>query len=178
MAKMKWGKDDVDWKGLHDEEYEENGFEPYDGPEPSVGTILAGVVDKAWLTKSNAGDWMMKVVFNADGNIDDKKVYDGWACWSNINFTLPQVKFIWQPFFDALGITLRDVKDRMIIGEEDKVGTAIDKIGKVEFPADVRIVVGKQTKGEYKGKLEIAKFLRPAEIDDIEDEDVDGDPPF
>jgi len=179
MAKMKWGKDDVDWQALSDEEYEESGFEEYDGPQPPAGIILAGQINKVWLVQSAAGDWMFKAVFEANGNQDERKTYDGWPCWDNILFSLPQCKFMWQPFLDALGITLRDIQGRTIVGEEDKVGTSVDKIGKVEFPADIRIRTSVVKKGEYKGKIEIAKYLPPMDIDTVDDDDLDGDdPPF
>lgn len=175
MAKMKWAKGDVDWQGLDDEEYDDSGdFEPYDGPEPNANALLNGQIKKIWLTQSKVGDWMFKLVFEASDNEGERKQFEGWSCWDNVLFSLPQCKFSWQPFLDALGITLKDIQARLIVGEEDKVGTIVDKIGKCEFPADVRIRVGVVQKGEYKGKREISKYLPPADLDDV-DEDEDGD---
>ena len=175
MAKMKWGADDVDWKALNDEEYEDNGFEPYDGPVPGDKVILSGQVKKLWLKQSNAGDYMFKVLFEADGNQDNRKVFDGWPCWDNVLFSLPQCKFMWQPFLDSLGITLKDIHARTIIGEEDNVGTVVDKIGKVEFPADIRILTATVKKGEYKGKVEVGRYLEPADINTVDEDDLDED---
>lgn len=178
MAKMKWRADDVDWKGLQDEEFEDNDFPVYDGPEPPANILLSGQIDKCWLVESAKGDWMFKVVFQAKDNEGDRKVYEEWSCWDNVLWSLPQCKFMWQPFLDALGISLKDIKDRTIVGEEDNVGTVVERIGKVEFPAFIRIKTSKVKTGDYKGKIEIAKYLPPLDMDDVEEEDEDGEPPF
>jgi hypothetical protein len=121
---------------------------------------------------------MFKVLFEAQDNEGDRKVYDGLPLWDNVLWALPQCKFMWQPFLDSLGFTIADIRQRMIIGEEDNVGIVVDKIGKVAFPADIRVVTGVETKGEYKGKITVAKYLAPPDIDDVDEDDEDGETPF
>src|SRR3954464_3491082 len=100
MPKMKWDGD-IDWRGLNEAEYSEDDFADYDGPLPPSNTILSGNVKKVWATESSNGDPMLKVLFEAAGNKGDRKMYDGWSGWENVLFSMPQVKFKWQPFFDA-----------------------------------------------------------------------------
>lgn len=172
MAKMKWD-DDIDWKGLNEEEYSEEGdYEPYDGPEPPANTLLDGEIKKIWLTESSNGNMMFKVLFEAGEDTE----YPGCPIWENVVFTSPGAKFKWQPFMDALGISLKDIKAKTMVGEEDNVGTVVEKIGKVEFPCDIRVRTGVQKKGEYKGKVQVAKWLAP--VDSEDDDGDDDDTPF
>lgn len=180
MAKMKWEDDDIDWRGLHEEEYSEDDFVEYDGETPPANTLLDGDIKKIWLAESQAGNKMFKVVFEAAGNEGDLKEYDGYGVWDNVVFTSKEAKFRWQPFLDMLGITLRDIKAKTIVGEEDNVGLVVEKIGKVDFtsPVPARIRTGIEKKGEYKGEGRIAKWL-PALDDEEDDEDLDDeDTPF
>jgi len=177
MAKMRWGSD-IDWEGLEDEEYTEDEFEDYDGPLPPGNTILNGYIKKAWATESQAGDAMLKVLFIADGNEGERKAYDGWPGWDNVLFSMPQVKFRWQPFLDAIGVKLSDLKSRTVIGDEENQGDVITKIGAVRFdgktPVEARIKT-KREKFEGETVCRIAKWLPPAdaELDDGADEDDD-----
>jgi hypothetical protein len=173
MAKMKWGND-VDWKGLNEAEYSDGDFADYTGEDPPKGTMLSGEVKKVWLAESANGNMMFKVVFEASGNVGAEKEYNGWGCWDNIVFTVPAAKFHWQPFFDALGITLKDVKLKTIVGEEDSTGTVVDSIGGVEFPAPIQVQTTVEKKGEYKGEARIGKWL-PADDAELEDDEEDDE---
>lgn len=186
MPKMKWDND-IDWRGLNDAEYSEDDFEEYDGPLPPSNVILSGFVKKVWATESANGDAMLKVLFEASGNNGDRKVYDGWGGWDNVLFSLPQVKFRWQPFFNALGVTLADLKNKTVVGEEENQGDRILRIGTVKFdektgvPARVKI---KREKYEGETVARIGKWLPAADedgdVDDdfSDDEDGDEDDPF
>lgn len=180
MAKMKWDND-IDWRGLHEEEYDESGedFEPYDGPIPPKGTILRGVVKKVWATSSQAGDSMFKALFVAEGNEGNKAKYDGLPIWDNVNWTLPQCKFMWQPFFNTLNVTLKDVKLKtQIEDDDDNVGTPVTRIGQAKFPYPTRIVTDRET---YEGepRARVKKYI-PLDEDELVDDDEldDDDVPF
>jgi hypothetical protein len=178
MAKMKW-EDDIDWRGLDAEEYDEDSsFDEYDGPTPPANTLLDGDIKKIWLAESSTGNMMFKVLFEAADNEGDNKEYDGCPIWDNVVFTSPGAKFRWQPWFNALGISLKDVKTKTIVGEEDSVGTVVEKIGKVDFTEGVpiRVRTSVEKKGEYKGQVRVGKWLPAADEDDEEIED--GDEPF
>jgi hypothetical protein len=174
MPKMKWGSD-IDWRGLNDAEYSDDEFETYDGPVPPKNIILSGVVKKIWATETANGDAMLKVLFEAAGNSGDRKVYNGCGIWDNVLFTMPQVKFKWQPFFDAIGITLADVKNKTLLAdtEEDRMGAPIARIGTVKFPeagVPIRVKTDRE-KYEDEWQARVGKFLPPADASD----DVDGD---
>lgn len=181
MAKMRWGND-IDWRELNDAEYSEDEFDDYDGPLPPANVILSGFLKKIWATESSNGDPMLKVLFEASGNVGERKVYDGWGGWDNILFSMPQVKFRWQPFFDAIGISLADLKNKTVTDGDDNQGDVIAKIGSVKFdgkvPARVKI---KREKYEGETQAKISKWMPPADAvsdeddfeDDVEDDEED-----
>jgi hypothetical protein len=178
MAKMKWGGD-VDWEALEDEEYEEGEeFEAYDGEVPPANILLKGAVTKAWTTKSSNGNAMIKALFVADGNEGSKAQYNGCPFWENVNITLPQVKFKWQPFLDALSITLKDVKAKTVVeDEEDNVGRPVKKIGTAKFPHPVMVKTAREKyEGEWQAR--VGKFLPLDEELDEDDDEGDDDTPF
>lgn len=187
MARMKWGND-IDWRGLQNEEYEESeDFESYEGPVPPSNTLLRGVIKKAWIADTANEDPMIKVLFEAQGNDGEKKKYNGCPIWDNILFSMPQVKFRWQPFFDAIGITLADLKNKTLVGDsDDNVGTPILKIGAVAFNNDKKPVeISVKTKREeYKGETQVRVgrwvAAKPEDPDDDEDwdDEEDDDTPF
>lgn len=178
MPKMKWGDNEPDWDELDDAEYTEGGdFPRYDGPIPPKNTILHGSLKKAWAVDSQAGNKMFKVIWEAEGNTGDKKKYNGLSIWENVVWT-PQTKFRWQPWLDALGISLRDVRQRTVTAEdEDNVGLPIIRINKLKFPVDIRVVTDTDVyNGEKRAK--VAEWLPPGDSDaddDDEDYDEDGD---
>ncbi len=84
------------------------------------------------------------------------------------------MKFKWQPWLDANGISLRDIKAKTITGEEESQGDVVDKIGNAVFPAPARILTDVEKKGEYKGQPRVGKWLAAAE-DDVKDDDYEDD---
>jgi hypothetical protein len=187
MAKMKWGSD-VNWRELNNAEYTEDdgGFEAYDGPMPPANTVLEGNIEKMWATESSTGNKMIKVLFVANENAGEKKKYNGCQIWENVLFSLPQMKWKWQPWLDALGISLRDLKDKTLVeDEESNQGYQVIRIGTVKFakPFPVRVKTKLERDPEYGTQVRAGKFLPPAvEDDDDEDyddsDDEDGDDPF
>lgn len=176
MAKMRWGND-IDWRGLSDAEYSEDDFVEYDGEIPPAGTILRGTIKKVWATESSNGDPMLKVLFEAEGNTGDRKEYNGLGIWDNVLFTMPQVKFKWQPFLDALLITLADLKNKTMAGDETDRGTELLRIGTVKFPVAIRV---KTEREKYEGELraKARRWLPVAEESDDEDDDFEEDDEF
>lgn len=179
MPKMKWGDNEPDWDELDDAEYNEGDFPRYDGPIPPKNTILTGVIKKVWATESQAGNKMFKVIWEAEGNSGDKKKYNGLSIWENVVWT-PQTKFRWQPWLDALGLTLRDVRSKTITAEdEDNVGLPVLRINKLKFTGDgvdIRIVTDTDTyNGEKRAK--VGEWLMPSDDtgDSDEDDDMDED---
>jgi hypothetical protein len=184
MPRMKWNED-TEWREMNDAEYEEyEEFEEYDGPLPPNNLILSGYIKKIWATESQAGNDMLKVVFEADGNTGERKVYNGWGGWDNVTLT-PGTKFRWQPFFDVLGVTLADVKNKTVVDDEDdNNGAHVLRIGKVKLdgvkvPARIKV---KREKYEGEWQAKVGKWLPPAENadptddDDAELDDLDDNP--
>ena len=180
MAKMKWGSD-IDWRGLNDEEYEEGqDYDDYEGEIPPSNTVLRGVIKKVWIAETRNDDPMLKVLFEARGNTGAKKQYDGCPIWDQVLFSMPQVKFRWQPFFDAVGFTLADLKNKTLVGDEDdNIGLPVLKIGTIVFnnekkPVEVSIKT-KREKYEGNEQARVQRWIpaRPIEDDDEEDWDED-----
>ncbi len=183
MAKLRWGSlGDPDFEAMDEQEYEETEDYPeYTGPMPPKNTLLNGVIKKVWATESSKGSAMLKVFFEATGNSGEKKKYDGLPVWDNV-VLVPQAKFHWQTFLDALGLTLKVMKAKTVISDEDEsAGTPVTQIGKVKFPAKVSIISGKEKyEGEFQAR--VTKYVPYVGADDVDEEDEedddDDDPPF
>ena len=173
--------EDVDVDELEDAEYTEGGsFSNYDGEEPPKGTVLRGFVKKLWLSETRNDDPMLVALFEAAGNEDDEEQYNGWATWEYLAL-IATAKFRWAPFFEVTGIALRDIigkKSRLWVEEDnDNFGVPIEKIGdwvpgEDNDDAWVQIITRVETKGEYKGRAKIDKWLH---WDDEGSADDDGD---
>jgi hypothetical protein len=178
MPKMKWGDAEPDWDELDDAEYEEGDFDRYEGPVPPNNTVLSGVIKKIWGAESQAGNSMFKVLFEAEGNSGDKKKFNGCPIWDNVVWT-PQTKFRWQPWLDAVGLTLKDVRQKTITAEDDdNVGKPIMRIGKIKFTegVDVRVVTKRESyNGEPQARIQEWLAPKDADTDEDDDEDDDGD---
>lgn len=181
MPKLKWGTGDnePDWSGMEDEEYTENDFPVYEGPLPPKNTMLEGQIKKIWaVVAKSSGNYMFKVLFEAEDNKGDKAKYNGLSIWENVVWT-PGAKFKWQPFLDATGTTLKQVKQATITAEEDdNVGTPVLAIYKTKVPMEVRILTGRD---KYDGddRAVVQKWMPPAEeIDDDDEELEDDEVPF
>lgn len=187
MAKMKYsGGNEVDWDGLDEEGFDPDDtgdFVDYDGEVPPAGILLNGDVTKLWLVQSQAGDWMYKALFVADCGHDkddeglceedcEKSEYNGCPVWDNVLWSLPQVKFKWGHFLHSLNITLKDIKAKTIVDEEDNVGTPVKKVGTVKFPFPISIITAREI---YQGET-VARVKRWVPADDVEDDEEDEAP--
>lgn len=176
--------DDVDVDELEEAEYNEGGsYSDYDGEEPPRGTILSGYVKKLWLSETRNQDPMLIALFEAAGNEGDEEQYNGWATWEYLAL-IATAKFRWAPFFDVTGIALRDLigkNSKLFVEEEDdQFGAPIEKIGKWEpgegnEDAWVRIVTKVETKGDYKGRAKIDKWLHWEDAEAAEEPDDEPD---
>ena len=179
MPKLKITDDDLDVEELENAEVNERDYEPYEGPEPPKGTILAGYVKRLYWTYTQNDDPMLKVLFIASDNTGTKAKFNGWASWDNIAITAP-AKFRWKPFLDAYGLTIRDVKTKTMV-EADAEGNMGDPIisiakwkpGEEQDGAWARIVV-KVERGEYAGS-KIDTWLEYAEPEDADEEDPEDE---
>ena len=173
MARMKWGSD-INWRDLDSAEYDESQeFEDYEGPVPPSNKLLSGDVKKIWATESAKGDPMLKVLFVAAGNTGNKKQFNGCPIWDNVLFTMPQVKFRWDPFLRAFGLTLADLKNKTVVGDEETNGAVVRKIGSVSFEKLVpaRIRTQKENSEDYGEQCRVGRWLPAKDAD----EDIDAD---
>lgn len=175
MAKLKW--DDFDDEGLDGVSWDpesDGGFTPYDGPIPPTDTILKGEVKKAWSTTSKAGNPMIKLLWEASGNEDEKKQYNGLPVWHNVVF-MKEYPGLWKPFLAAFGLTASDVKNKTVIdaNEESNHGKLIVKISNTFKPGDAKVsIVTKKEKYNDEDQVRIKKFLLAVgDDDDADDED-------
>jgi len=129
MPKLKTDEYDIDFDELENAPYEEDAQLTYTGEIPPKSTTLNGYVRKAWWTETKAGQAMIKILYVAAENEGDKKEFDGCPFWENYALTTSS-KWKWKPFLDRFGFSLRDVKTKTIIADEDdNVGAPITKIG-------------------------------------------------
>lgn len=156
MPRLRWS--DVDFDDLP-EEWDESGFEPYDGDQPPAGTVLNGEIDRMWYAVFSSGKEGLKVSFKAKGNRGDKEEYDGWGCLDNVSLQ-PNTAFRYGPLLEVLGITLDDLRRYTVVADDDdQIGTPIIKIGKVKFPVPCSII----TKSEKYDGERLAKVKTYAE---------------
>lgn len=127
MVQQKLGVEfDVD--DLDTDDWEDGGYEEYDGEDPPKNTKLLGRVTKIWKTESSNGDVMFKTIFVAEGNTGGKAQYNGWTGWDNITF-VKTAAFRYQPFLLAFDLRVADVKSKMDFDEEEeKLGQRVNSI--------------------------------------------------
>jgi hypothetical protein len=160
MPKLKVDDNEMNVKELEDAEFNEDGggqYEDYDGEQPPKGTLLGGYLKKVWWTYTQerevngetvGGDPMLKVLFVASENTGEEDEFNGCPVWDNIPLT-PGAKFKWAPLFRVLGLTIRDVKTKTFVAEDDdNVGAPVEKIGEWQpgeesDSAWLRIVTGR-----------------------------------
>ena len=174
MPKLKITDDELDVNDLEDAEYEDRDFETYDGEQPPKGTVLRGYIKNVWYTFTKNDDPMLKVLFIADGNEGDEEQYNGLPVWENLAL-IRSVKFRWQPFFDTFGLSIRLVKTKTIIAEEDESqGAPIQKIGTWKPGEDARckIITGREKYGEN-WNTKIGKWLSDEEPEDPEEDEFE-----
>jgi hypothetical protein len=131
VPKLKASEFTFDEDELENAEYsDDEGFvSTYEGEDPPAGIILCGYARKMWLSESSSGADMLVVAFDADENDGDYEEYNGW---STLDYETLQAntKFKWKPFIDALGLTLKDIKNKMYTEDTaEKLGDVVEKIG-------------------------------------------------
>jgi hypothetical protein len=134
----------------------------YDGPQPKSRMELPGRIKNMWYTRSSNGNPMFKLVFEAEtaGN-RELGAYDGCPIWDNIVFT-PGAAFRYQPFLTLFGLSLRDIKSRMDLEEdESRLGRKVLSIGTWEPGGDDAMctVKVKTEMYEEERQVRVARYL-------------------
>jgi hypothetical protein len=130
-------------------------------------------VDKIWWTYSGNDDPMLKVLCVAEDNPEPLDEYDGLPMWENMVLT-SGAKFKWAPFLEHFGLTIRDVRNKIMVdAEDDNQGAPVTKIGSLVIGSDDCLFVAVVTKEKYQGKWQahVAEWLdADTDLDDEEDE--------
>src|SRR5579872_7355990 len=178
MPKLKVDDADLNVDELEEAEYTES--TRYHGEIPPKGTILTGRITKMWwtYTQSETEDPMLVVLFVAEDNTGKNAKFNGLPIWERLPLTV-KAKFKWAPFFEVIGITIRDVKTKTVVEAEDdpRFGAPITKIATFEPGEDVswvRVVTGTH---RYEGALQVdadvwMEYEDPEESD-AEDEETE-----
>ena len=170
VPKLKVGDDELDIDELEAAEYDEDANFTYTGPQPPKGTILTGIIKKAWWGETNAGKRMITILFEAD---EDSGKYEGCPIWDHIAFQ-ENTKFRWKPFLDATGITLLDIKKKLYVDDQDdNIGAPIEKIGTWKPGTDtaaIRVVTTKERRDD-EWQVKADKWLEYEEPEDVDDEE-------
>jgi len=169
MGKLKLGRDDFDINEL-DVEWEDSDYATYDGDIPPNGTTLSGHIKKMWWSYTSEEKPMLKVLFVARDNEGDEKEFDGLPVWENITFT-PSAAFRYGPFLEAFGLTLKDVRDKTYVkDEDDNLGAPIEKIATL-VPGDeamATIITGRERyQGEWQARIK--KWVMEEDEEDEEE---------
>lgn len=181
MPKLKTSETSFDPDELEGVEYNEEDYQTYVGPPPPGGIILNGFIKRMWLTETKAGADMLVVLFEAKENVGGYAKYDSWGTWERLALQA-NTKFRWQPFLDATGLTLKQLKTQMYTEEEeDGTGLPIEKIGnwvpgEDSDEAYIRIV----TKNDYyngERRAIVGKFLEWDDPQGPEDEEEEEEEP-
>src|ERR1700691_4350988 len=134
MPKLKVDDKELNVKELEAAEFKEGeSYTSYDGDIPPKDTVLRSYVKKMWWTYTGNDDPMLKVLVESGENEGDDEQYDGLPMWENMALTAG-AKFKWAPFLEWAGLTIRDVKTKTIVEDEDdpNMGAPITKIGDFE----------------------------------------------
>lgn len=176
MPKLRVPDDELDVKELEDAEYTEGSgdYEDYEGPEPGGKVLVPLYIKKLWWCYTSNEDPMIKVLAIAD---DTAGRFSGWPVWDNIALTAG-AKFRWQPFLDAFGFTLRDIKGKIMVGEEEDLGDPIEKIGTWQPGEDqdgayARVLTKREKyQGNWSTKIDTwLKYKAGVEGDDSDEEE-------
>src|SRR6266567_2384587 len=163
----------LDVDELEEAEYEEGDFQKYTGEIPATGTMLVFRVTKMWWTYSSNDDPMLKMLCVAEDNPGSLEEYDGLTAWENMVLTA-SAKFKWAPFLEHFDLTIRDVRNKLIVADEDDTqGAPITKIARLIVGSDDFLFVGVVSKERYQGKCQahISEWLdADTELDEPEEE--------
>jgi hypothetical protein len=154
-------------------------FKRYTGEIPKTGTILRERVTKAWWTSSADGDSMMKLLVVAEQNTGALKAFNDLPTWESLTFK-PTAAFRYMPFLEHFGLTLQDIKRKMIVSDtDDNIGTPIESIGGLEVGSDdflCRIVIKRDRyEGQWQSKIDRDGWMSFDEADDVDDDVEDDD---
>lgn len=193
MPRMKWGSADFDELP---EEWDEQDFEPYEGPTPPANKLLNGTVKKMWASESKQGNDMIVVLFEAAGNTGDREQYNGWSTFDRIALT-PGSAFRYGPLLEIMGVSLRELQTKTVVSDdEENLGLPILKVGMRKIPFDCAVItksenydgerqakVGKYAAASKKrakssGSSSKKTRSRRARDEDYDDEFDDDDVPF
>lgn len=173
-------------QGFGDDVLEAKGgdFQPYDGPLPPKGTILEGVIKQFQIAKNRNDEPMLKCLFEAKGNEDEKAKYNGLPVWWNGNIT-DQGKGFVNDFLVHLALFNGVDPKRMKFDfwkkgpalESDKLPSPIKAIG--TFAVDANGMKSKISTrlGSYKGeeKTEVGFWIIPKQPSDQAEQPGDTD---
>lgn len=174
MPKLKIEDDELDVEALESAEYEESSR--YHGEIPPKGTVLRGRISKMWWTYTQSDDPMLVVLFVAEDNEGKTAKYNGLPVWERLPLTA-KAKFKWAPFFEVIGLTIRDVKTKTVVADEDdeRFGAPITKIGMFEPGEDVswvRLITGTH---KYEGAPQVDADVW-MEYEETEEEEAEEEP--
>lgn len=174
MPKLKIEDDELDVEALESAEYEESSR--YHGEIPPKGTVLRGRISKMWWTYTQSDDPMLVVLFVAEDNEGKTAKYNGLPVWERLPLTA-KAKFKWAPFFEVIGLTIRDVKTKTVVADEDdeRFGAPITKIGMFEPGEDVswvRLITGTH---KYEGAPQVDADVW-MEYEETDEEEAEEEP--
>jgi hypothetical protein len=175
VPRLKIDDDELD-DSLDEVEYTEGSYQEYDGEQPPKDTWLRGYISKMWWTYTKSEDPMLKVLFVADGNEGETEEYNGLPVWENMALTA-SAKFKWGPFFRHFGLTIKYLKTKLVVAEDDDptMGAPITKIGTLLAPgedsANARCaIITSREKYDNKWQTHISEWLEDDEPEDDEEE--------
>jgi hypothetical protein len=160
-----------------DVKVEPSKFKRYTGDVPKTGTVLIHRVTKMWWTQAEDGTSMIKALAVAEQNTGEKKKFNGLPTWEYLVFK-PEGAWRYVPFLQCFGITLRDIKSRMVVADEpDNIGDVIESLGGWEVGSDdalCRIVINrKKWEGDWQSRVDRDGWLPFDEEDELDEDDED-----
>lgn len=105
----------------------------YIGDLPPARKALPGVMRRAYLTTTEKGDPMAKVLYEVT-----EGAYAGFTAWDNVTLT-NGAAFKWKPWADALGVSHADFASKgLTVDENDNsgAGNRILSVGGKTLPVD------------------------------------------
>lgn len=203
MPKLKIDDDELPLDELEGAEYNDGGdFAPYEGEDPPAGKLIPGLIKSMWWTYSapqtdgkgnviGGEEPMLKTLFVADENAGP---FEGWPCWDNCVLKA-STKFRWAPLLASVGLTIRDLKTKTVVDEDDdeRFGAPITSIAGWKPGSDeayVAVKTGREKwNGEWRTKAQTwlpypedlngstpAAAEEPEEPEEPEDEAVEEEP--
>ena len=183
--KLKLSKDEFNPDEL-DVEIEDNDYDDYTGPPPPNNTMLIFRIKKMWWTytqpDADKNEFpMIKAIVTAEQGSDDDDTaqYDGLTIWDNLTFKA-SAAFRYQPFLEAIGVTLKDIFGKLYVADDDdNVGAPIERIGTWVPGSDDAVIMGVTKREKYNGEwsTKIKKYLAYEAPDEPEPDEDETPPP-